>query len=123
MLEGVGSSHLKVMLDTGHLNVTARKLGVDLIDYLSDNITALGSKLCHIHISDNAGALDSHLLPGEGSFDFNRAIDPRSKTDYDGFLSAEIMIFGQNPVPPTPARLLAQTKEYLNKAAERINRP
>ena len=110
MLKGVGSKHLQMMLDTGHANVTARQLGQEPAAYFRHNIEALGDHLRHIHLSDNFGDLDAHLLPGEGNFDFADAYAALKAANYQGFLSAEIMMFGANPVPPAPAELLARTR-------------
>ncbi len=110
MLDGVGSQHLQMMIDTGHANVTARQLGEDPAAYFKRNVETLGSRLRHVHLSDNFGDLDAHLLPGEGNFDFASAYGVLKAANYQGFLSAEIMMFGANPVPPAPVELLAKTR-------------
>ena len=110
MLEGVGSKHLEMMIDTGHANVTARQLGQEPSAYFRKNIEVLGSHLRHVHLSDNFGDLDAHLLPGEGDFDFADAYAALKAANYQGYLSAEIMMFAANPVPPMPAELLARTR-------------
>jgi sugar phosphate isomerase/epimerase len=98
------------MLDTGHANVTARQLGEDPADYWRRNVEVLGDRLRHVHLSDNFGDLDAHLLPGEGDFDFPAAYAALKDVGYQGYLSAEILMFGANPVPPAPAELLARTR-------------
>lgn len=110
LLSGVNSPHLEIMLDTGHANVTARKLGQDPAAYFRKNVETLGTHLRHIHLSDNFGDLDAHLLPGEGNFDFAAAYSTLKASGYGGYLSAEIMMFGANPVPPAPAALLKRTR-------------
>jgi len=53
---------LRFTLDTGHANVNGQ------------NPLALaesaGPKLTEVHLSDNGGASDDHLIPGEGSLEF-----------------------------------------------------
>jgi len=110
MLDGVGSKHLQMMLDTGHANVTARQLGEDPAAYFRRNVEVLSDRLRHVHLSDNFGDLDAHLLPGEGDFDFAAAYAALKAAGYGGYLSAEILMFGANPVPPAPADLLARTR-------------
>lgn len=112
MLEGVGSDHLAMMLDTGHANVTARQLGEDPAAYFRHNVERLGDRLRHVHLSDNFGDLDAHLLPGEGNFDFADAYAALKDSGYGGYLSAELLMFGANPVPPAPAELLARTRAH-----------
>jgi protein FrlC len=112
VLDGVGSPALVAMLDTGHINVTARALGLDPIAYLQAHIDRLGPRLQHFHIDDNLGDSDTHLLPGEGNFDFAAAYAALRRVGYGGWLSAELMMFGPNPVPPKPLELLRRTREH-----------
>lgn len=114
LLAGVGSDRLGIMLDTGHVHVTAKALGRETNAYWQDHLDALGPRLVHIHLSDNFGDLDAHLVPGEGSFDFAHAIRALKQAGYSGHLSAELMMFGANPVPPAPAALLAQTRRFIS---------
>lgn len=116
VLDGVGADNLAAMLDTGHINVTARQLGLDPIDYFKRHLAALGGRLHHVHIDDNHGDLDAHLLPGEGTFDFAAAYAALREAGYSGYLSAELMMFGANPVPPTPYDLLVRTREHTEQA-------
>ena len=58
------------MLDTGHVNVTARALGLDPKAYWTEHVEKLGPRLQHLHLDDNLGDLNSHLVPGDGNFDF-----------------------------------------------------
>ena len=116
VLDGVGSRALVAMLDTGHINVTARRLGRDPIGYLQEHIDRLGPRLQHLHIDDNLGDLDAHLVPGEGSFDFVAAYAALKRSGFAGWLSAELMMFGANPVPPAPLSLLQRTREHTLRA-------
>ena len=114
VLDGVGSSALAAMLDTGHLNVTASALAKDPVVYFADHVDRLGSRLRHIHIDDNNGDIDAHLLPGQGNFDFDKGYRVLADGGYDGYLSAELMMFGDNPVPPRPLDLLRETRAIPN---------
>jgi len=118
LLDGVASSSLKIMLDTGHIHVTATALGKSSDAYLDEHIDALGKNLVHIHLSDNFGDLDAHLIPGKGSFNFSHAIASLKASGYDGYLSAEIMMFGANPVPPAPGELLVATRQYMESLVD-----
>ncbi len=111
VLDAVGSSSLAAMVDTGHVHVTASKLGIDSLTYFRRHVDLLGPRLKHLHINDNLGDTDAHLLPGEGTFDFAGAYACLRESGYGGFLSAELIMFGANPVPPAPLQLLRTTRE------------
>ena len=44
----------------------------------------------HIHIDDNTGDGDAHLIPGDGGIDFGPFAPALKDTGYDGFISAEL---------------------------------
>ncbi len=58
---------LRFTLDTGHAHVN----GQDPLA-LAERV---GSKLTEVHIHDNAGASDEHLIPGEGTADLKRFME------------------------------------------------
>lgn len=113
VLEGINSKALVAMLDTGHINVTARALGKDPTEYWVEHVSRLGGHLQHLHLDDNMGDLDSHLIPGNGNFNFEAAFSALKKSGYKGWLSAEIGIFGANPIPPGPVEILRETHERI----------
>jgi protein FrlC len=115
VLEAVASPRLKVMLDTGHVHVTARALGRDSAAYFAEHVAVLGDRLVHLHLSDNHGDLDAHLNPGQGSFDFPAAARVLRSAGFSGWLSAELIMFGANPVPPRPAKVLAECRAYAER--------
>jgi fructoselysine 3-epimerase len=111
VLDGVASKALVAMVDTGHVHVTAKAHGLESGAYFEEHVERLGERLAHLHIDDNLGDLDSHLLPGAGTFDFPRAYEALRGAGYDGFLSMELIMFGASPVPPEPERLLRRARE------------
>jgi protein FrlC len=116
VLDGVNSDHLVAMLDTGHINVTAIALNKDPIAYFRQHVERLGGRLQHMHIDDNLGDTDAHLNPGEGNFDFKRAYAILKDSGYDGYLSAELIMFGPNPVPNRPFEALTATRKHTVEA-------
>ncbi|MGP8124910.1 MAG: sugar phosphate isomerase/epimerase family protein [Nitrososphaerales archaeon] len=60
-------------LDTGHAHVS----GLDPLALAERE----GSKLAEIHLSDNSGATDDHLIPGEGTASLQRLVDKVSQSD------------------------------------------
>ncbi|HEY5204230.1 MAG TPA: sugar phosphate isomerase/epimerase [Roseiarcus sp.] len=106
---------LCVMLDTGHVNVTARAIGLDPTAYWAEHIEKLGARLQHLHLDGNLGDLDSHVAPGDGNFDFKSAFASLKRSGYAGWLSAEIGIFGANPIPPAPKDILRRTHDTVSR--------
>jgi sugar phosphate isomerase/epimerase len=115
LLTDISSDSLCVMLDTGHVHVTAQALGENSIDYFKAYIDVIGEKLRHIHLSDNFGDEDAHLVPGEGSFPFPHAFAVLDSVGYEGYLSMEVMMFGKNPLPPNPEELIVQARDYVGQ--------
>lgn len=76
-------------LDVGHLAVQ----GDDFIE----TVDSLGESLKSIHLSDNDGVSDLHLLPGEGTVLKNDPIAYLKKVNYQGPIVLEI-----NPYKYTP---------------------
>lgn len=60
LLADVADDEFGVLLDVGHLNVSARALGFDRVDF----IEALAPSIGGFHLSDNDGLLDEHRAFG-----------------------------------------------------------
>jgi len=82
MIEEIGSERLGILLDTGHANVN----GEDL----AEAVASLKDVPFHVHIDDNHGDSDAHMIPGEGSIDFAPFVKALKAVDYPGFVSAEL---------------------------------
>jgi sugar phosphate isomerase/epimerase len=62
IVDRIASPRLKAVLDTGH----AFTFGADLVSW----IDLLGDRLFEIHVHDNFGEGDEHLIPGTGRIDW-----------------------------------------------------
>jgi len=93
MIEEIGSDRLGILLDTGHANVN----GEDLAEV----VTRLKGIPLHIHVDDNNGDSDAHLIPGEGIIDFAPFAQALKEIGYQGFVSAELGF--QYTFDPDPA--------------------
>jgi protein FrlC len=82
MINQLGHDNLGVLVDTGHLLVVGESS--------SSAVRDLGSRLFHVHVDDNNGVRDQHLVPGEGKFNFDQFVDALRGVGYTGFLSAEL---------------------------------
>ncbi len=81
MIDQLGCDNLGVLFDAGHALIA----GEDI----SAAIGNLGDRLFHVHLSDNDGQCDQHLIPGQGNFDFQALVHALRLALYEGFLTAE----------------------------------
>lgn len=82
LLEELGLDNVGVVFDTGHGHV--------LGENLAEAVRKLGSALFHIHIDDNHGQRDEHLIPGDGTIDFAAFLAGLEQMGYRGFLTVEL---------------------------------
>ena len=64
LARALGSSKVRVSLDTGHANYAHHSTGAPPVDYYVD---AAGDMLTHVHLQDTDGYADRHWAPGEGN--------------------------------------------------------
>ena len=76
----IGSDRLKFCYDSGHENCFTP--GVDVLG-------RFGEKLVTMHLHDNGGKLDQHMLPFSGTIDWGRVAGQLSRPGYDGPLCFE----------------------------------
>ncbi len=102
MIHELGHSNLGIVLDSGHAYVVGEQF--------APAIQEMGDRLFHVHVDDNNGLRDQHLIPGEGNLDFNAFIAALRKSGYAGYLCAELG--WDYTVDPDPAA--RQTLERLS---------
>ena len=76
------TDELGFVFDTGHANLE----GGDADQYLP----AIGDRLTSVHLDDNRGAEDEHLLPGDGAVDWPATIARLKQCDYTGPVMLEV---------------------------------
>lgn len=103
LLKEMNKSNLGLVLDTGHINVNKESF--------SDAVRLLRNYIKHIHMDDNHGYNDDHLIPGEGNINFEKVILDLKKINYKGFLTVELG-FGYTI---DPDKAVYQSLKYLNK--------
>ncbi len=82
-VEKINSENLGICLDTGHLNITER----DQVAF----IKRAGKHLKALHIADNEGTFDQHLLPfGRGNVDIVTVVKNLKEIGYDGLFNYEV---------------------------------
>lgn len=70
-------------LDIGHANIGTRK------SHTRSLLERYGSRLKHVHLSDNKGRSDDHLAIGAGVIDWRAELRALKATGYDGTLTLE----------------------------------
>jgi sugar phosphate isomerase/epimerase len=104
ILETISSVYLGVCLDTGHYMLHQKSNEKGMLRLDKEPID-WEKHLFHIHIHDNNGKSDLHLLPGEGHFPWNQLLSYLKKIQYQGVLIIE------------PKEQI-QLEEYLNKVKQ-----
>lgn len=103
MLEELKSDKFGILLDSGHANVN----GEDFNEIIPK---CKGIPL-HIHLDDNNGDFDAHMIPGKGNVDFESLFSALEGINYKGFTSVELG--GGYNMNPTSA--CKESLEFLKK--------
>jgi len=92
-----------ICLDTGHLNIGGGKQ--------REFILKAGHRLHALHIADNEGQSDQHMMPfGRGNVDFAEVVAALREVDYHGLFNLEIPGERLAPLP-----VLGYKLEYIRK--------
>lgn len=98
ILDRVGSDRFGICLDTGHLNLTDKNQ--------REFILKAGSRLKAIHIADNEGQSDQHLMPFTcGTVDFCEVVRALRQVNYKGLFNLEIPGERKAPIELRAAKL------------------
>ena len=90
IIRRVDSPRFGVCLDTGHLNLTVKNQG--------HFIQTAGEKLKALHIADNQGETDQHMMPfTKGNVNFAKVVENLRKVNYRGLFNLEIP--GESHIP------------------------
>lgn len=101
LISEVDCPNLGVVIDSGHVRLTG--------ETMSEAFAAAADRLYHLHVDDNNGLRDQHLIPGEGLVDFTEMISLAQETGYTDFLCAELS--WDYTIDPQPAA--RKTAEWL----------
>jgi sugar phosphate isomerase/epimerase len=80
LIEEVGHSHLGLLLDTYHVNIEESSLTEPFRQAM------VTGHLWHVHVGDS-----NRLPPGQGHLDFPGIVAALQESDYQGYLSAELL--------------------------------
>ena len=106
LISMVNSPKMAICLDTGHLNMCGFSQ--------SEFIAEAGSLLKAVHITDNEGKSDQHLIPyARGRVDWEDFITALAKSPYEGLLNFEI----PGETISCPYELILAKLDYVREVA------
>lgn len=81
----IDSPYFGFCIDTGHLNLAGGNP--------AETIKLYGDRLLAVHLHDNHGLTDEHLLPGKGNIDFQAIKTALKENFFDGVYNFELKEF------------------------------
>lgn len=107
LVRKIDNPHLKICFDTGHAHMWHENI--------ADNVRLIGSDLATLHVHDNKGRWDQHLIPYFGTINWNEFLSALKEIDFQGCLSLETFISKVLPEPILEEMrlLLAQTARMM----------
>lgn len=110
VIRRLDSNQFGITLDTGHLNIVKTTTQRDFI-------LAAGRHLRALHINDNEGNADQHLMPfGRGNVDFAEVVKALKEIGYKGIFNYELPGEALNcprPIRDRKLRYILQGYRYL----------
>lgn len=102
--------NVKFCYDTGHENCFSKH---------TDCLTKFGSKLACLHIHDNDGNTDGHMIPFDGNLNFEKFLRKLKNLDHQPPLSLELYMskstMYRNTAPDSFVRRAAEAAKQLEK--------
>ncbi len=97
-----------VCLDLGHAHIQETVVGA---------VRATGSRLIHVHASDNGGEKDDHLIPGSGSIPWKKAVAALREIGYGGPFTVELRDYtrGDAPLYKDFGEMLAEARAAVDR--------
>ena len=91
LVREINHPNFKVCLDTGHANV--------FHDDIAEDVRLLGDDLATLHVHDNKGNWDQHLIPYMGNIKWEEFLAALKEIGYKGAFTLETMISTAMPNP------------------------
>lgn len=91
LVQKINDPHCKVCFDTGHANVFHNDIASD--------ISLLGEDLACLHVHDNKGNWDQHLIPYQGNIKWSECFTALKGVGFNGCFSIETHIAAAMPSP------------------------
>ena len=81
LMTDLGAPNVGVVIDTGHRNIVGDPV---------EALRTIGEHLITLHLHDNHGQQDEHLLPGRGTVDWNGVVGALNEIEYPGVFMYEL---------------------------------
>ncbi len=81
LMTDVGAPNVGVVIDTGHRNIVGDPV---------EALRTIGEHLITLHLHDNHGEQDEHLLPGRGTVDWKGVVGALNEIEYSGVFMYEL---------------------------------
>ena len=81
LMTDLGAPNVGVVIDTGHQNI---------VDDPVEALRTIGEHLITLHLHDNHGEQDEHLLPGRGTVDWDGVVGALDEIEYPGVFMYEL---------------------------------
>lgn len=91
LIREINHPKFKACLDTGHANV--------FHDNIAEDVRLLGDDLAALHVHDNKGNWDQHLIPYMGNIKWEEFLAALKEIGYKGAFTLETMISTSMPQP------------------------
>ena len=91
LVDAVNEENCKMCLDVGHSHLFHEDIYATVLK--------IGSRLSALHIHDNRGDVDSHLIPWMGTIDWNALSRALKQIGFNGCISLETQINDNVPQP------------------------
>lgn len=90
LINRINSNNVGICFDSSHANLAEKPAEV---------LKKFSQKLITLHMSDNLGRYDDHLLPGKGKINFRELVKILKEISYEGVFMMEVLgdIKGQDP--------------------------
>lgn len=97
-----------VCLDLGHANIAGDPPAA---------VRTAAPRLIHLHVSDNLGERDDHLVPGRGTIPWGRTVAALSEVGFDGAFTLELRDFtrGDSPLYRDFGEILSECRGALDR--------
>jgi sugar phosphate isomerase/epimerase len=82
LMDAVGDPNVGAILDTSHLN--AQK------EILVLSVEKMAGRIYYLHVADNDGRENEHLVPGDGSIDWKGVFACLRKHRFDGYVAIDV---------------------------------
>ena len=115
IIDTVGEENMGICLDTGHLHLVNGRGEAELSQ--GDFIRQAGKDLCAMHVTNNSGGGDDHLMPFSSRYgvDWKDVVVALREINYEGLFNLEILGENKAPMPILEAKLayIAQMVRYM----------